>query len=159
MHKFENIKHGLRFHGWKPALLHFFYIFRLWICEFARYLTWLCIAAVGHEDGQPTPSSGMFFRKRILFQIANICITFDETRKLIVFLARSRHLSLSWARWIRSTPSHSSYVYKIKFYININVIFCNLTKYTWCHKLAVVCPGFQRRSRGEIVENYRQHCL
>jgi len=48
----------------------------------------------------------VLLEKLIDTQLAKKFPAFYETRRFITVFTTARHWSLSWARWIQSTPSH-----------------------------------------------------
>ena len=49
----------------------------------------------------------MFLQELISLQLVKKSFTFYEIQRFITVFTTARHLSLSWARWINSKPSHT----------------------------------------------------
>jgi hypothetical protein len=52
------------------------------------------------------PQSRFLLEKLIVTQLIKKFLTFYATRRFITVFTRASHWSISWARWIQSTPSH-----------------------------------------------------
>jgi hypothetical protein len=67
-----------------------------------------CLPSAVHYvvTNQLTPLSKVLLEKLTVTQLANKFPAFYETRSFITMSTRVRHLSLSWARCIQSTPFH-----------------------------------------------------
>jgi hypothetical protein len=79
-----------------------------------------------------TPHSTVLLEKLTGFQLLNKFPAFYGTRRFITEFTKAHHLTLSWARWIKSMPIHpknytvsalgSFPVYKVLFYIGNNSV-------------------------------------
>jgi hypothetical protein len=59
-----------------------------------------------HHNTWLTPWGKVLLEKPPVVQLLKYFPTFCGTRRFITMFTRARHWSLSWARWIQSTPPH-----------------------------------------------------
>jgi hypothetical protein len=83
---------------------------------------------------KPTPLFRVLLEKLTVAQLVNKFSAFYGTRMFITVFTRARHWSISWARWIQSSPSHAVSLRSILIKLGYVILFWSLDR-----KLCVTC--------------------
>jgi len=80
---------------------------------------------------------------------------------------QGRRLSLSWTRWIQSSPSHTPYLYYSRYAVSVAQSLCCENSFSWPHNF--VCPSinashwlsrfFHRGENGRCIKLTDHHLL